>query len=63
MPALPSGSSRMTDSAVIDLPEPDSPTSPMTSPASIDRSMSLRIGVPPMSSDRFSISSRLIADA
>ena len=43
-----SGSSRMTESAVIDLPEPDSPTRPITSPASIDRSMSLRIGTPPI---------------
>jgi len=53
----------MIDSAVIDLPEPDSPTSPTTSPEEIARSISFRIGTPPMSSDRFSISSRLIAGA
>ena len=33
----PGGSNRMTDIAVIDLPEPDSPTRPTVSPAPIER--------------------------
>jgi hypothetical protein len=47
------GSSCMIESAVIDLPEPDSPMSPRISPASTVRSMSRRIGVAPIESDRF----------
>ena len=34
--------SRITASAVIDLPEPDSPTSPMTSPGATERSTALQ---------------------
>ena len=37
--APPGGSSPMMDRPVIDLPHPDSPTSPRISPGSMDRSM------------------------
>ena len=54
------GSSRMTVSAVIDLPEPDSPTSPITSPGPIGEVDAVRGSACRRSStDSFSISSRL----
>ena len=42
------GSSRMIDSAVIDLPEPDSPTRPRTEPGATVSPTLRRIGVPPI---------------
>src|SRR5690606_38620462 len=60
---IPDGNSFMAASAVIDLPEPDSPTSPITSPASMERSMPRRIGLAPAEMRRPLMSSRLIARA
>jgi hypothetical protein len=46
------GSSRSSASAVADLPEPDSPTRPSVSPASISNEMSWTASLPPKPIDR-----------
>ena len=59
--AAPCGSSPITASAVIDLPDPLSPITPSTSPAPAAIATSDRIGSPWMASERSEIASRLTA--
>ena len=59
--AAPCGSSPITASAVIDLPDPLSPITPSTSPAPAAIATSDRIGRPWMASERSEIASRLTA--
>ena len=54
----PSGSSPITASAVIDLPEPDSPATPKICPGAIDRLTSRTASMPPMRTDRLSMARR-----